>query len=506
MDYSKKPLIQVLGTSSNSGKTTITMALCRHFSDLGYKVAPFKSVNMSLNSIALHDGREISRSVWLQSIAARTPPDYHMNPFLLKPEGNGKSQVIFNGKSIGVHTVTEYHEFMASEAMGIIREDLEFLFDNYDIVVAEGAGSPAEINLFGRDFANTVVSEIWGTPAILVGNIDTGGVFASLYGTVKLMKNSDLLRWLIINKMRGDAGLLGNGIESIEKLTGKKVIGVVPYIGKLDLPGEDSLNYDPLEHLVSTKIAVIKYPHMENYSEIDPLAIANIGFTYVDSSNKEMLENAEAILLPGSKRVDRDLEYLQDEGITYYLKRAHIRGTRILGICGGYQMLGKNIDFAGNQDYGNVSVKALGFLDINTIYEKEKKTGSVRGRFISATSGIEGEFEGYEIHYGKIITGDVNPLLSVENETEGSISENRSVIGTNIHGLLENQSFLKFFTGTHPTEFDYRKKIDENITKASQKIVKSLALHEIYGYLNLKNSESVNSTDGNADKIDYSTG
>lgn len=488
MERHQQRMIQVLGTASSSGKTLVTMALCRHFSDLGYKVAPFKSMNMSLNSISLPDGSEISRSIWLQALAARTAPDYHMNPFLLKPEGNGKSQLIQNGVSRGIFSVAEYHKLALDRALEVIKDDLEYLFRHYDIVVAEGAGSPAEINLMDRDFANIAVSEVWQTAAILVGSIENGGLFASLYGTIKLMRSSHLVHWIVVNMMRGDASLLDPGLREIETLTGKKVIGVVPYIGNPGLPGEDSLDYRVSSVRKDAEVAVIRYPHMENYSEVDPFLLRGIDFTYVDSSNKDALEQARIILLPGSKRVDEDLHYIIAEGIGERIIQASERGAKIFGVCGGYQMLGERIEFQGHQDYGDSSMDGLGLLDVRTIYEKNKKTGSVKGTFLEGACGISGDVEGYEIHYGTILRGNVNPLLFTGSEREGAITEDRRIIGTNVHGLLENTAFLKFILGEESGDFDYRKRIEENIDRATREIVQNLRLEEIYQYLNIRTS------------------
>ena len=222
-------MIQVLGTASDSGKSTLAMSLCYYFAEKGYKVAPFKAVNMSLNSISLKDSSEISRAQWLQAMAAGTEPSEFMNPFLIKPEGMGKSQIIVNGKSIGSLKVEEYYEYLKNNAEVIIKEALEKLSTEYEIIIAEGAGSAAEINMEGRDFANSYVSSIHRTPAILISDIDKGGVFASLYGTVKLMANSDLVKYMVINRMRGNWEMLSSGISKLEELTGKKVIGIIPY-------------------------------------------------------------------------------------------------------------------------------------------------------------------------------------------------------------------------------------------------------------------------------------
>ncbi|MGC8609128.1 MAG: cobyric acid synthase, partial [Thermoplasmata archaeon] len=221
-------IIQVLGTSSGAGKSTVAMALCRIFSDMGMKVSPFKAVNMSLNSVALPDGSEISRAQYVQAIAARNDPSKFINPILLKPEGGISSQVIVLGRSKGKMDIPVYYEFIKGEGTDIIKDSLKKLADTNDIVIAEGAGSPAEINLLDRDYANIFISKIFNTPALLVADIERGGSFACLYGTLKLMPSSNLVKWMLINRMRGDRSLIFSGIKKIEAMTEKKVIGVLP--------------------------------------------------------------------------------------------------------------------------------------------------------------------------------------------------------------------------------------------------------------------------------------
>ncbi len=472
MEQNARRMIQVLGTTSNAGKTTLTMAICRHLSNMGYRVSPFKSVNMSLNSVALPDGSEISRSVWLQAKAARTSPDFHMNPFLLKPEGGGKSQIIMNGRSIGIYSVKEYHDLFVKMAADTIKLDLEYLFSNYDVVVAEGAGSPAEINIMDRDFANIAVSEIWKTPALLMGDIDRGGVFASLYGTVRLMRSSDLVNWLVINNMRGDPSLLEPGITKLEEITGKKTIGVVPHLENFTLPGEDSLDYNILKG--HGGIAVIRYPHMENYSEVDPLRLFGIDFFYADASNPKTVREADFILLPGSKRVDLDLDYLTDSGLAAEIAQEAVNGKRILGVCGGYQMLGKTIIFQGVPNGEGHTRKGLGLLNVDTEYGSKKITGWVTGKFNHFVIGKDSGFKGYEIHFGVVKNHGEKSLLEINNRLEGAVSRNGRIIGTNVHGLLENGTFLSYLMQKTFNENDMDRILDRNISKVSDHFMKNI--------------------------------
>lgn len=431
-------MIQILGTASDSGKSTMTMALCRYFSDRGYRVAPFKAINMSLNSVSLEDSSEISRAQWLQAIASRSEPSRYMNPFLIKPEGMGKSQIIVQGKSIGSLRIFEYYEYLKSNAESIIRESLKQLSGEYDIIIAEGAGSAAEINMEDRDFANIFVSTLFKTPAILISDIERGGVFASLYGTIKLMKNSELVKYLVINRMRGDVSMLNRGIEKLEQLTGKSVIGVIPH-SELSLPGEDSMNYSK-SVIHNSSICVVKYPYMENYSDLDPLYMLNIGFTFLDASNVNAMDECSTIILPGSKLVEKDLHYMEKTGILKKLKNVYKTKT-IIGICGGYQMLGKKIMDKNEVESDNGEITCLGILDVETEYMDKKQTGKVNYILNPDIFGENPGGEGYEIHYGQIVQNREKPFAYVNGKPEGSVNGN--VYGTNIHGILENLYFLR---------------------------------------------------------------
>ncbi|MEM0073677.1 MAG: cobyric acid synthase, partial [Thermoplasmatales archaeon] len=362
-------LILVLGTSSGSGKSTLTTALCRMLSNMGYKVSPFKSVNMSRNSISLDDGSEIARAQWLQAVAARAHPENNMNPVLLKPESEGMSQVIIKGKSVGSLSVRDYQKLIGNEGKKAVISSLESLLSRYDVVVAEGAGSPSEINLRGTDLSNSFILSNYDPYAILVADIERGGVFASILGTVELMMNPEKLKGIIINKMRGDQSILNYGIEEIESRTGKSVIGVLPYLDDITLPGEDSLNYES-EPIVNSKICVVKYPYMENYSDLDPLNAYGIGYVYLTAKNMDIINSCDLIILPGSKNVFRDIEYLRASGIWDRLKNA----KRIVGICGGFQILSERIDDPEMVQAPSGSYTGLGLLKCSFTYRKEKTT------------------------------------------------------------------------------------------------------------------------------------
>ncbi|MCW6169467.1 MAG: cobyric acid synthase [Thermoplasmatales archaeon] len=474
-----RKIIQVIGTSSDSGKSTITMALCRALSDLGIRVYPFKSVNMSLNSISVQGEFEISRSQWLQAIASRVKPIPEINPILIKPEGGMKSQIISMGKSLGKLSYAEYGKFLREQGKSIIRQSLDKLLELSDVVIAEGAGSAAEINLYERDLANDFVSSIYNTPMILVSDIERGGAFSSIYGVVKLMQRPELLRWIVINKMRGDKSLLKDGIRKIEDLTGKKLIAVIPYMD-FTLPGEDSLDYAKTK-LHGTKVCVVKYPHMENYSDVDPFYISGVGINIIDQRNVNDLKVCDAIILPGSKNVEADLRFMRETGIDQQIIDAGSEGKKILGICGGYQMLGNEIIDKGGVELKNASIRGLGLLNCKTIYVEKKSVRNVSYRPQNEFFKSEKKMNGYEIHYGQVATKET-PAFLIEGQGEGSISINGNIIGTNIHGALEHPVVLSYILGMKQN-FDFMGLVEENIKMFTKHFMQNADLTEILEYI-----------------------
>lgn len=472
----KVRMIQVLGTSSHTGKTTVSAALCRILSRLGYSIAPFKSVNMSLNSVAIDGGYEISRSVWLQALASGTSPLKEMNPFLLKPEREGTSQLISLGRSEGIMSYQEYGKYLKRFAPDVIRNSILELSRAYDVIVGEGAGSTAEVNFNGSDFANSWVSSLFQTPSILVGDIDRGGVFASLFGTISLMENPETVRWLIINRMRGSVELLKNGIEFLESRTGRDVIGVLPHLGKIHLPGEDSLDYENAP--TAGGIAVIRYPFMENQSDIDPLILRSIGYYFVDESNAESLLHASAIILPGSKDVASDLRYVERSGLGDYISRMARAGTHVLGICGGYQMLGSTIEF-----HDGTKMEGLGLLRSRTAYNNAKTVRKVRGTFNQGIVTSRKEVNGYMIHFGSVRNLEKDSLLGLESGPEGSVSGEGNVFGTNVHGILESNEFLSVLTGKTITGGEYTAILDSNVDELADRIQENIDMQSILDYL-----------------------
>ncbi|MEM0129944.1 MAG: cobyric acid synthase [Thermoplasmatales archaeon] len=456
-------LILVLGTSSGSGKSTVATALCRILSNRGYRVSPFKSVNMSRNSISLEDGSEISRAQWLQAVAARAHPANDMNPVLLKPESEGMSQVIINGRSVGALSVRDYQKVVGNEGKEAVMSSLEALLSSYDVVVAEGAGTPSEINLRGTDLSNSFILSNYDPYAILVADIERGGVFASILGTVELMSNPEKLKGIIINKMRGDQSILDYGVEEIENRTGKSVIGILPYIDGLTLPGEDSFNYES-EPITNSRICVVKYPYMENYSDLDPLNAYGIGYTYLTAKNMDIVNSCDLIILPGSKNVFRDIEYLRTSGIWDRLKNAR----RIVGICGGFQILSERIDDPEMIQAPLGSYAGLGLLKCSFTYRKEKTTRAVSYAIKNSHISCDSE-QGYEIHYGEMTSSGEEYFGLIGRRGEGAVSKDGMIIGTNIHGILENRCFLKFLLNVTLNE-RYSDILDRNIEKLANEV------------------------------------
>ncbi len=436
------------------------MAMCRILKEKGYRVAPFKAMNMSLNSISTEKGEEISRAQWLQAKAAGIEADWRMNPILLKPEGMGASQVISCGKSLGKMTISEYGDFLRNRGKESVREALSSLLDEYDFVVGEGSGSCAEINLYDRDISNTWLTEEFKGTGILVTNIENGGSFASLYGTKRLAQYPDTIRYFVINNMRGNSQMLSKGIDFIEADTGMKCLGIIPHI-EHNLPGEDSLDYSNAGH---GKISVVKYPFFENYSDLDYLrAIGNCKYVV----KPDDIDDADWIILPGSKNVKEDMEYLKKTGLWERIIGFMASGGNILGICGGFQILSKNIDFKD----GNGKRKGMGFLDVDFEYSQRKTVKRVE--YEGELNGNKFRGKGYEIRFGYVSRRACKNFIMADGSEEGAISPDGRIIGTNIHGILENREFLNNVLGI-PVEEDYSAILNRDLDNFSHTVSANL--------------------------------
>ena len=427
---------------SNAGKSLIAAGLCRIFRQDGYRVAPFKSQNMALNSFATREGLEMSRAQVVQAEAAGTEPLVCMNPILLKPTDDQGSQVIINGKSIGNMKARDYFGFK-TELIPVIKDAFRKLEDQFDIIVIEGAGSPAEINLKENDIVNMGLAGMVDAPVLLVGDIDRGGVFAQLLGTLMLLEDNERARveGLIINKFRGDASLLDSGIEMLEEKGGVPVVGTVPYMD-IKVEDEDSLS----DRLSASRrglvdIAVVKLPKISNFTDFDVFEqFPDVSVRYV--SEPAGLRGADMVVLPGSKSTVADLTWLHGNGFDSEIIRLQKEGIPVFGICGGYQMLGVEVsDPEGVEGGGEVS--GLGLLPVITVLTGEKRTEQFSGRFEKAEgvfktlSGLE--IEGYEIHMGRTFPeGCIAQCASAFTSDDTGVCEG-NVYGTYIHGIFDRE-------------------------------------------------------------------
>lgn len=429
--------IMIQGTMSGAGKSLLCTALCRILRQDGYRVAPFKSQNMALNSGVTRDGLELGRAQIAQAEAAGIEPDVRMNPILLKPTGDVGSQVIVNGLARGNMTAADYFAYKRTLFPDVLAA-YRSLASEYDVIVVEGAGSPAEINLRENDIVNMGLAERLNAPVLLAGDIDRGGVFAQLYGTAALLEASERQRvkGLIVNKFRGDLSLLEPGLRQIEAKTGIPVLGVVPYL-RVEIDDEDSLAPRLRESRAKkpVDIAVIRLPHISNFTDFAPLeAQPMLGIRYV--SRPEQLGEPDLLILPGTKSTMDDLLWLRQSGIEALLLRRAGQGTPVLGICGGYQMLGQRIEDAASVEGSAASLRALGLLPCETAFTPEKTLTRVSG---TVTGGaLDGaRFEGYEIHMGETARHGGEPFCALDDGTPEGCRAG-AVCGTYLHGLFDS--------------------------------------------------------------------
>ncbi|WP_297898694.1 cobyric acid synthase CobQ [Methanobrevibacter sp.] len=501
--------IMVQGTSSNAGKSVMVAALCRIYSRRGYKVAPFKSQNMSLNSYTTKENGEIAIAQVLQAEAADVQPSIHMNPILLKPKGNFNSQVIIQGKAVADMNFYDYQHKFREKALNAINESLEKLKEEYDIIIIEGAGSPAEINMRKEDLANMEIAHMANADVLLVADIDKGGVFASIAGTFSLLDNYDRsrLKAVIINKFSGNLDILMPGIEKIEKIIDAPVLGVLPYDHDLHLPEEDSASL--FEHKFDSNkdiiIGVIRLPKIANFTDIDPfefeedvgIKLIDINDNLIDSKNN--IIDIDAILIPGTRNTTEDMVAIEKSGMANQIREINNKYPHIpiVGICGGYQILGKKIFDENKRESPEGSVDGIGLLNIKTYFKnnsseekiveqsegvilKEKIVENNFEDFEGIFTSIQGEIiKGYEIHEGitTLKLGDLNenydnskeeqPLLKIKkgigntkyreySENSQSIDSKKdielydgaikgNVFGSYLHGIFHNYNFRREF-------------------------------------------------------------
>ena len=458
--------IMIQGTMSNAGKSLLCAGLCRVFKQDGWRVAPFKSQNMALNSFITAAGGEMGRAQVVQAEAAGIAPDVRMNPILLKPTTDVGSQVIVNGVVQGNMRAMEYYR-RKREYIPAIIEAYNSLAADYDIIVIEGAGSPAEINLKQEDIVNMGFAKLVDAPVLLVGDIDRGGVFAQLYGTIALLEEQEKARvkGTIVNKFRGDRNILAPGLDILENLCGVPVVGVMPYT-HVDIDDEDSLterfSRDTTRKLLD--IAVIRVPRISNFTDFSPFErYGNVSLRYVDRVAD--LHQPDLILLPGTKSTIEDLRWLRQSGLEAAVQKAAAAGTLVFGVCGGYQMLGRTVSDPEQVEAAGVNeIAGMGLLDMDTVFAGEKVQTQTSGTFDGVQgllSGLNGlDYEGYEIHMGRS-QENLPPLLG-----------NGNVYGSYIHGIFDapgiSDAVLKAICEKKGIDFDALETFDVREYKERQ--------------------------------------
>lgn len=502
--------IMIQGTMSNAGKSLIAAGLCRVFHQDGYRVAPFKSQNMALNSYITEEGLEMGRAQAVQAEAAGIKPQADMNPILLKPTSDSGSQVIVHGVPVGTMAAKEYFVYKKT-LFPEVEKAYRRLAEEYDIIVIEGAGSPAEINLKQDDIVNMGMAKMADAPVLLVGDIDRGGVFAQLYGTVALLSEEERARvkGLVVNKFRGDKTILDPGLAMIEDLCGIPVAAVVPY-ADVDLEDEDSLG----SHLQGTEkgkktlvdIAVIRLPRISNFTDFSVFScMPEVGLRYVERASE--LKNPDLILLPGTKNTIEDLLWMRENGLEASVLKLAASGTPVFGICGGFQMLGESLaDPYGveTEAYRGREVTGLRLLPVRTVFGKEK----TRTRVTGSCAGVGGifedlsgmEIEGYEIHMGET-TRAVPPMAYVMENNGSHLAkmdgcQRNHVYGTYIHGFFDRENIVetivdallkkKGLTGVQSETFHYAAYREQQYDRLAAVIRESFDMAAIYGMMGME--------------------
>jgi len=447
-----KGALLVAGTHSDAGKSMVVAGICRWLAREGVRVAPFKAQNMALNSFVTREGAEIGRAQAAQAAASRVEPETVMNPVLLKPSAEGSTQVILRGKPYATASARSY-QGMKAELLPVVLEALEDLRRRFEVVVCEGAGSPAEINLRENDIANMGLACAANLPVVVVGDIDRGGLFASLYGTLALLDGEDqaLVGGFIVNKFRGDAAVLAPGLARMSGLTGRPFFGTLPWVAGLGLDGEDSLALDAPRDVRlplgrdTLNVAVVRLPRISNFTDLDALAYEpGVAVRFTDSP-QEILD-ADLAVLPGTKATVADLEWLRSRGLDGALAERVKRDLPSLGICGGYQMLGERI--RDTVESGEGEVPGLGLLPIETVFEEEKILARPEGRALDLG---DTPVSGYEIRHGRVLRLGAEPLFVVDNPAKGARYDGTEgcrigpTFGTSWHGVFESDVFRRAF-------------------------------------------------------------
>lgn len=478
--------VMIQGCTSSAGKSTLATALCRVLKRRGIRTAPFKPQNMALNSAVTVDGGEIGRAQAVQAQACGLAPHTDMNPVLLKPNTDIGAQVIIHGRAIGTMDARAYHAYKRLARKAVF-DSYERLRAGYEVIVVEGAGSPAEINLRENDIANMGFAEAADCPVLLVADIDRGGVFAHLVGTLAVLSETERTRvaGLVINKFRGDLTLLQSGIDWLEGKTGKPVLGVLPYLHGLHLEAEDALAHDweAEKGADSLRVIVPAFPRISNHTDLDPLRLhPRVNLRFVGPS--EPIPNADLIVLPGSKSVCGDLQWVRDNGWEGAILR-HLRyGGRLIGLCGGFQMLGRTVHDPLGIESRAGSHAGLGLLDMETALEPEKQLRNVCGTLVLENAPVHG----YEIHAG-VTTGAAlsRPAVRLGSREDGALSEDQQILGTYVHGLFESSqacdALLRWAGLESPHTPDYERLREDGIDRAADALETHLDISVVLGLL-----------------------
>lgn len=478
----KTPALMIQGTGSNVGKSLIVAGLCRLFANRGLTVRPFKPQNMSNNAAVTDDGGEIGRAQALQALGCRAPSSVHMNPVLLKPETDTGAQIIVQGKRFGTMRAREYGR-QKNTLLPKVLESFSTIASGADLVLVEGAGSPAEINLRSGDIANMGFAEVAGLPVILCADIDRGGVIASVVGTHAVLEpeEQNRIRGFFINRFRGDPSLFDDGMREIAARTGWRGLGVVPWFADAGkLPAEDALGLEDGFGQGSLKIVVPVISRIANFDDLDPLRLEPGVSLALVQPGEPLPGDADIVLLPGSKSTVGDLAFFRGQGWDIDLKAHHRRGGQILGVCGGYQMLGKTISDPDGIEGPPGTVEGLGFLDVETVLTAEKSTVYAEGTHLASGAA----FSGYEIHIGRTAGPDCDrPMMRLKNGSmDGAVSEDGLVCGTYVHGLFTSDNFRSAYLSALGASSDlaYGRSIDRILDDLARHLESVLDVDSIY--------------------------
>ncbi len=473
----------VQGTTSDAGKSVLVAGLCRVLARKGINVAPFKPQNMALNSAVTKDGGEIGRAQAVQAQACNIEPTVHMNPVLIKPNSDTGAQIILQGKALSNMDAASFHDYK-KVAMNTVLDSFSKLTKEFDSIMIEGAGSPAEINLREGDIANMGFAEAADVPVIIVADIDRGGVFAHLYGTLALLSESEQARvkGFVINRFRGDIRLLQSGLDWLEEKTGKPVLGVLPYLHGLNLEAEDAITaQQELNSEVKLNVVVPVLTRISNHTDFDVLRLnPDINLRYVGKGEK--IDKADLIILPGTKSVRDDLAYLKSQGWDKDILR-HIRlGGKVMGICGGYQMLGKTIDDPDGVEGEPGSSEGLGLLNVHTVLTGSKQLTKTEA--VLNLNNQKAKVKGYEIHVGRSQVLDEQPLKLDNGERDGAISECGQIMGTYLHGCFDEAEALNLITewvnGTQVKQQDFEALKEQGINRIADAIEQHMNLDFLF--------------------------